>query len=218
MAVLADGLLNADEETKVEEAKDDNIESAGPSTRYVPRDIEQVIREVQKLAADELMQQRRESIDEYMSRGTSLFILQPTNPFRLKVHELVTCGVFDYGVQILILFSAIFMATESNEYGDTGDTAHSWRATVEKVILAVFAAEMLLRVIDRGLLRNQGALLRSAWGTLDFGTVFIGILDAIIGAANQVRLCHAVPDNPAGEMAYRIAGYQPGGAASAHKI
>jgi hypothetical protein len=146
---------------------------------------------VRELAEIELIELRRERKEEYESRGNSCLVLGPTNRLRVKVHYVVTSWPFRYGILVLILFSALLAATESNEpKGDGAGHAtddDGWRGTVDKVILVIFAVEILLRVIDQGLFRDKGSLLRSVWGILDFVSVFIGIVDAIVASATQVQ-------------------------------
>ncbi len=50
-----------------------------------------------------------------------------------------------------------------------------------QVLLIVFAAELLLKVISFGFVIGQGAYLKSHWNKLDFIGVIAGMIDQIAG-------------------------------------
>jgi len=50
-----------------------------------------------------------------------------------------------------------------------------------QVLLIVFAAELLLKVISYGFVIGQGAYLKSHWNKIDFIVVIAGMIDQIAG-------------------------------------
>jgi hypothetical protein len=72
-----------------------------------------------------------------------------------------------------------------------------------QVLLIVFAAELLLKVISYGFFIGQGAYLKSHWNKIDFIVVIAGMIDQIAGIflpndnPALVRICcHFDVDRP----------------------
>ncbi|XP_055327220.1 voltage-dependent calcium channel type A subunit alpha-1-like isoform X2 [Paramacrobiotus metropolitanus] len=95
----------------------------------------------------------------------SLFILSPTNILRRLCHNVVNLRYFDIFIMIIISASSISLAAEDPV------NANSFRNIVlmytDYVFTGIFTVEMVLKVIDLGLLLHPGAYCRDLWNILD---------------------------------------------------
>ncbi|KAK2174860.1 hypothetical protein NP493_771g00002 [Ridgeia piscesae] len=118
---------------------------------------------------------------------SSMFILGPTNPVRRFCHFVVNLRYFDLFIMIVICASSIALAAEDpvNE--------HSERNTIlnyfDFVFTGVFTVEMLLKVVDLGIIFHPGAYCRDLWNILDATVVIcalvaFGFTDSVSGAKN----------------------------------
>jgi len=109
---------------------------------------------------------------EYLARPNALCFLAPTNPVRQTVHKITTSKCLDGIIIPVILISCVLMAMES-----PGKEPPAWMEAWDRVALALFTVEMVLRMIDLGLWRAPEAYLRTGWNCLDFFIVITGFLD-----------------------------------------
>ncbi|XP_035261630.1 calcium channel, voltage-dependent, P/Q type, alpha 1A subunit, b isoform X3 [Anguilla anguilla] len=97
---------------------------------------------------------------------SSMFILSTTNPFRRLCHYIVTLRYFEMCILLVIGMSSIALAAEDPVQ------ANSPRNNVlryfDYVFTGVFTFEMLIKMVDLGLVLHQGAYFRDLWNILDF--------------------------------------------------
>ncbi|CAH1786625.1 unnamed protein product [Owenia fusiformis] len=108
---------------------------------------------------------------------SSMFVFGPTNPIRRFCHFVVNLRYFDLFIMIVICASSIALATEDPVNKDSQKNAIL--NYFDYVFTSVFTAEMILKVIDLGILFHPGSYCRDLWNILD-ATVVICALVAFI--------------------------------------
>ncbi|XP_014476689.1 PREDICTED: voltage-dependent calcium channel type A subunit alpha-1 isoform X10 [Dinoponera quadriceps] len=96
---------------------------------------------------------------------SSMFILSPTNPIRRAAHWVVNLRYFDFFIMIVISLSSIALAAEDPV----------WELAPRNKILnyfdyaftGVFTIEMVLKIIDLGIILHPGSYLREFWNIMD---------------------------------------------------
>ncbi|CAD7953102.1 unnamed protein product, partial [Amoebophrya sp. A25] len=90
---------------------------------------------------------------------------------------------FEPLVLLLIILNALFMAFV--DYRDPDGPVTSFIEQSETVFLFAFSAEMLIKMITRGIITGELAYLKDPWCWLDFLVVVSGLLD--FGAAKAAE-------------------------------
>ncbi|XP_050685852.1 voltage-dependent calcium channel type A subunit alpha-1-like isoform X27 [Eriocheir sinensis] len=96
---------------------------------------------------------------------SSMFILSPTNPIRRAAHWVVNLRYFDFFIMIVISLSSVALASEDPVVEDS-----EWNEVLnyfDYAFTGVFAIEMILKVIDLGVIFHPGSYLRDFWNVLD---------------------------------------------------
>ncbi|KAK8724872.1 hypothetical protein OTU49_010957 [Cherax quadricarinatus] len=96
---------------------------------------------------------------------SSMFILSPTNPIRRAAHWVVNLRYFDFFIMIVISLSSIALASEDPVREDS-----EWNEILnyfDYAFTGVFAIEMILKVIDLGVIFHPGSYLRDFWNIMD---------------------------------------------------
>ncbi|XP_043500318.1 voltage-dependent calcium channel type A subunit alpha-1 isoform X25 [Polistes fuscatus] len=96
---------------------------------------------------------------------SSMFILSPTNPVRRAAHWVVNLRYFDFFIMVVISLSSIALAAEDPV----------WERSPRNEILnyfdyaftGVFTIEMILKIIDLGVILHPGSYLREFWNIMD---------------------------------------------------
>ena len=117
--------------------------------------------------------------------GNSLFLFSPTNPFRLKMAELVAHKYFEYFIIALICLSSINLAIDMPQFEIECIYQKEQRrcdlrdgiSTTDKVFVVFFTIEMVMKVIAFGFALHEGAYIRNQWNVLDFLVVVVGYID-----------------------------------------
>ncbi|XP_056303118.1 voltage-dependent N-type calcium channel subunit alpha-1B [Danio aesculapii] len=116
----------------------------------------------EKKDLDELNQNAPKHILPY----SSMFVFGPTNPVRRLCHYVVNLRYFEMCILTVITMSSIALAAEDPVQ------AHAPRNDVLKyldyVFTGVFTFEMVIKMIDLGLLLHPGSYFRDLWNILDF--------------------------------------------------
>ncbi|XP_043464353.1 voltage-dependent calcium channel type A subunit alpha-1 isoform X7 [Leptopilina heterotoma] len=96
---------------------------------------------------------------------SSMFILSPTNPVRRGAHWVVNLRYFDFFIMVVITLSSMALAAEDPVDDD------SQRNTIlnyfDYAFTGVFTIEMILKVIDLGVILHPGSYLREFWNVMD---------------------------------------------------
>ncbi|CAB4069401.1 CACNA1B [Lepeophtheirus salmonis] len=96
---------------------------------------------------------------------SSMFCFSSTNPIRLFVHGIVTFPFFDTFIMIIIIMSSIALAAEDPVQENS--RRNHILTYFDYVFTGIFAVEMILKVIDLGLIAHPGSYLRDVWNLMD---------------------------------------------------
>ncbi|KAM4548311.1 LOW QUALITY PROTEIN: voltage-dependent R-type calcium channel subunit alpha-1E [Odontesthes bonariensis] len=105
----------------------------------------------------------------------SMFIFRPDNPVRRACHYVVNLRYFEMSILLVIAASSIALAAE-----DPVATSSDWNKVLryfDYVFTGVFTFEMIIKMIDQGLILHDGSYFRDLWNILDF-IVVVGALVA----------------------------------------
>ncbi|KAM9795906.1 LOW QUALITY PROTEIN: voltage-dependent R-type calcium channel subunit alpha-1E [Syngnathus typhle] len=105
----------------------------------------------------------------------SMFIFKPDNPVRRACHYVVNLRYFEMSILLVIAASSIALAAE-----DPVSATSDWNKVLryfDYVFTGVFTFEMIIKMIDQGLLLHDGSYFRDLWNILDF-IVVVGALVA----------------------------------------
>ncbi|KAM6921515.1 LOW QUALITY PROTEIN: voltage-dependent R-type calcium channel subunit alpha-1E [Xenentodon cancila] len=105
----------------------------------------------------------------------SMFIFKPDNPVRRACHYVVNLRYFEMSILLVIAASSIALAAE-----DPVSSSSDWNKVLryfDYVFTGVFTFEMIIKMIDQGLILHDGSYFRDLWNILDF-IVVVGALVA----------------------------------------
>ncbi|XP_056608758.1 voltage-dependent P/Q-type calcium channel subunit alpha-1A isoform X5 [Triplophysa dalaica] len=97
---------------------------------------------------------------------SSMFILSTTNPFRRMCHYIVTLRYFEMCILLVIAMSSIALAAEDPVWPES--PRNNVLRYFDYVFTGVFTFEMLIKMVDLGLLMHPGSYFRDLWNILDF--------------------------------------------------
>uniref|UniRef100_A0A452HJ04 Voltage-dependent P/Q-type calcium channel subunit alpha n=1 Tax=Gopherus agassizii TaxID=38772 RepID=A0A452HJ04_9SAUR len=97
---------------------------------------------------------------------SSMFILSTTNPFRRLCHYIVNLRYFEMCILMVIAMSSIALAAEDPVQPNA--TRNNVLRYFDYVFTGVFTFEMVIKMVDLGLVLHQGAYFRDLWNILDF--------------------------------------------------
>jgi hypothetical protein len=108
---------------------------------------------------------------------SSMFILSPTNFIRRGAHWVVNLKYFDFFIMIVISLSSIALASEDpvNEDSEINNMLN----ILDYGFTFVFTIELLLKVVDLGIILHPGSYLREFWNFMD--AVVVGCAVVSIG-------------------------------------
>ncbi|XP_011635066.1 voltage-dependent calcium channel type A subunit alpha-1 isoform X2 [Pogonomyrmex barbatus] len=96
---------------------------------------------------------------------SSMFILSPTNPIRRAAHWIVNLRYFDFFIMVVISLSSIALAAEDPV---TESAPRNKILTYfDYAFTGVFTIEMVLKIIDLGIILHPGSYLREFWNIMD---------------------------------------------------
>ncbi|KAG8313220.1 hypothetical protein J6590_006779 [Homalodisca vitripennis] len=185
LAIAVDNLANAQELTAAEEEQEEEdkekqqmelekemealqlgsdgsppqVEICPPSPAHFNKSKNSKKEEEEKKAEEE------EEGPKPMLPYSSMFILTPTNPLRKAAHWVVNMQYFDFFIMVVIGLSSIALAAEDPVVDN------SVRNTVlnyfDHAFTGVFTLEMILKVLDMGIILHPGSYLREFWNIMD---------------------------------------------------
>ncbi|XP_056144457.1 voltage-dependent P/Q-type calcium channel subunit alpha-1A [Lampris incognitus] len=97
---------------------------------------------------------------------SSMFILSTTNPFRRACHYVCTLRYFEMCILLVIAMSSIALAAEDPVWPES--PRNNVLRYFDYVFTGVFTFEMLIKMVDLGLVLHQGSYFRDLWNILDF--------------------------------------------------
>ncbi|CAH8494838.1 unnamed protein product [Dicrocoelium dendriticum] len=109
---------------------------------------------------------------------SSMFIFAPNNAIRRFCHFVVNLRYFDLFIMIVICASSIALAAEDPV------SEHSRRNTIlehfDYAFTGVFTIELILKVIDLGVVLHPGSYFRDAWNILDAIVVLFALVAFVV--------------------------------------
>lgn len=114
--------------------------------------------------------------------GWAFFVLGPKNPLRVLLTEVLANKWFERFILFCIIVSSLLLAfdTPRDPNPDLVDALHYF----DIVFTAIFAAEMVMKVIALGLAFHKGAYLRDGWNWLDGTIVTVSIISLSIASVD----------------------------------
>lgn len=111
----------------------------------------------------------------------SLFLFNADNAFRKAVADVVLSLWFEYFVFVVLVINCNFMGLadyshvkSSGELNTSGSARNQVVVHSEYFFLAVYALEMVLKVIAMGFRFGEGTYLKNYWHWLEFVIVLLG--------------------------------------------
>ncbi|XP_069690113.1 voltage-dependent calcium channel type A subunit alpha-1 isoform X21 [Periplaneta americana] len=96
---------------------------------------------------------------------SSMFIFSPTNPVRRGAHYVVNMKYFDFFIMVVISLSSIALAAEDPV--DEESTRNTILEYFDYAFTCVFTVEMILKILDLGIILHPGSYLREFWNIMD---------------------------------------------------
>ncbi|CAG9110110.1 unnamed protein product [Plutella xylostella] len=108
---------------------------------------------------------------------SSIFILSPTNPIRRGAHWVVNLKYFDFFIMLVICMSSVALAAEDpvDEESERNQILNYF----DYAFTCVFTIEMLLKIVDLGVLFHPGAYLRDLWNIMDAAVVICALVSFV---------------------------------------
>uniref|UniRef100_A0A2K5ZX53 Voltage-dependent N-type calcium channel subunit alpha-1B n=1 Tax=Mandrillus leucophaeus TaxID=9568 RepID=A0A2K5ZX53_MANLE len=125
-------------------------------------DLESQAEGKKEVEADDVMRSGPRPIVPY----SSMFCLSPTNLLRRFCHYIVTMRYFEMVILVVIALSSIALAAEDPVHTDS--PRNNALKYLDYIFTGVFTFEMVIKMIDLGLLLHPGAYFRDLWNILDF--------------------------------------------------
>ncbi|XP_067376954.1 calcium channel, voltage-dependent, N type, alpha 1B subunit, a [Channa argus] len=97
---------------------------------------------------------------------SSMFIFGQTNPVRRLCHYIVTLRYFEMSILVVIAMSSIALAAEDPVW--TNAPRNNVLKYLDYAFTGVFTFEMVIKMVDLGLLLHTGSYFRDLWNILDF--------------------------------------------------
>ncbi|KAK7896834.1 hypothetical protein WMY93_022159 [Mugilogobius chulae] len=123
--------------------------------------------------AFQLSDEKKELEDEDAANGpreilpySSMFLFGTTNPVRRLCHYVVNLRYFEMCILLVITMSSIALAAEDPVQADA--PRNNVLKYLDYVFTGVFTFEMVIKMIDLGLLLHPGSYFRDLWNILDF--------------------------------------------------
>uniref|UniRef100_A0A670I8X1 Voltage-dependent R-type calcium channel subunit alpha n=2 Tax=Podarcis muralis TaxID=64176 RepID=A0A670I8X1_PODMU len=129
-------------------------------------------------------QKKKKPVGKPMVPHSSMFIFSTTNPIRRVCHYIVNLRYFEMCILLVIAASSIALAAEDPVL--TNSERNKVLRYFDYVFTGVFTFEMVIKMIDQGLILQDGSYFRDLWNILDF-IVVVGALMAFALATNKGR-------------------------------
>lgn len=105
---------------------------------------------------------------------SSMFIFSSTNPIRVFAHNIANMAYFEPFIMTIIVASSVSLAAEDPVLEDS-----DWNMVLnyfDYAFTLVFTIEMLLKVIDLGIMLHPGSYCRDFWNLLDAIVVICALI------------------------------------------
>ncbi|XP_055913438.1 voltage-dependent calcium channel type A subunit alpha-1 isoform X13 [Eupeodes corollae] len=179
LAIAVDNLANAQEltaaeEEQVEEDKEKQLQELEKEMEALQGDGVYVEGQTAAPATGGKSKKKEEEKkeEEEVTEGpkpmlpySSMFILSPTNPIRCGAHWVVNLPYFDFFIMVVISLSSIALAAEDPVIENS--TRNKILNYFDYAFTGVFTIEMLLKIVDLGIILHPGSYLREFWNIMD---------------------------------------------------
>ncbi|KPU74574.1 uncharacterized protein Dana_GF21581, isoform T [Drosophila ananassae] len=180
LAIAVDNLANAQEltaaeEEQVEEDKEKQLQELEKEMEALQGDGVHVENGDGTIATTKGKNKRKEEEkkeEEEVTEGpkpmlpySSMFILSPTNPIRRGAHWVVNLPYFDFFIMVVISMSSIALAAEDPVRENS--RRNKILNYFDYAFTGVFTIEMLLKIVDLGVILHPGSYLREFWNIMD---------------------------------------------------
>ncbi|KAJ8263387.1 hypothetical protein COCON_G00158440 [Conger conger] len=119
------------------------------------------------------MNEEKKNLDDLAQSGprpilpySSMFVFGQTNPVRRLCHYMVSLRYFEMCILVVIAMSSIALAAEDPVQANA--PRNNVLKYLDYVFTGVFTFEMVIKMVDLGLLLHPGAYFRDLWNILDF--------------------------------------------------
>nr|XP_017023069.1 voltage-dependent calcium channel type A subunit alpha-1 isoform X1 [Drosophila kikkawai] len=180
LAIAVDNLANAQEltaaeEEQVEEDKEKQLQELEKEMEALQADgvhVENGDGTVATSKAKSKKKEEEKKEEEEVTEGpkpmlpySSMFILSPTNPIRRGAHWVVNLPYFDFFIMVVISMSSIALAAEDPVRENS--RRNKILNYFDYAFTGVFTIEMLLKIVDLGVILHPGSYLREFWNIMD---------------------------------------------------
>nr|CAB3227400.1 voltage-dependent N-type calcium channel subunit alpha-1B-like [Phallusia mammillata] len=117
---------------------------------------------------------------------SSMFIFSSDNPIRLACHYIVNLRYFETTILVIIGLSSLTLATEDPVSKDS--KRNNVLKYFDYIFTAVFTFEMVMKMIDLGLVLHPGSYFHSFWNILDFVVVCSALIGFALTASDNPQL------------------------------
>jgi len=185
LAIAVDSLGQAQEMTALEEKEKEMKEKEVVDERAkygpIPVSDKAAADAAAAKALEEAERAAQAAMEEAVAAGlpppvlpySSLFIFSSENTFRCGIHAVVTFPLFDVFIMLVIVASSISLAAEDPVNVD-GDW-NKFLGQLDYAFTLIFAIEVLLKILDYGLVLHPGSYLREMWNAMDLIVVSCAI-------------------------------------------
>uniref|UniRef100_A0A8C1LBM1 Voltage-dependent N-type calcium channel subunit alpha n=1 Tax=Cyprinus carpio TaxID=7962 RepID=A0A8C1LBM1_CYPCA len=154
----------------------DNLKNStrvGPTGVNIPVTITAPPGETTVIPSNLLLNEEKKDLDElnqnvpkHILPYSSMFVFGPTNPVRRLCHYVVNLRYFEMCILTVITMSSIALAAEDPVQANA--PRNDVLKYLDYVFTGVFTFEMVIKMIDLGLLLHPGSYFRDPWNILDF--------------------------------------------------
>ncbi|CAG4926317.1 unnamed protein product [Colias eurytheme] len=183
LAIAVDNLANAQELTAAEEEQGEEDKEKQSQELQKEMDALHAVDGApsEKSPASARKKEEAKKEDEEVPDGpkpmlpySSMFILSPTNPIRRGAHWIVNLRYFDFFIMVVICMSSVALAAEDPVVEDSD--RNKVLNYFDYAFTGVFTVEMLLKIVDLGILFHPGAYLRDLWNIMDAAVVICALV------------------------------------------
>ncbi|CAF3656370.1 unnamed protein product, partial [Adineta steineri] len=122
-------------------------------------------REAEAAAEAEARKNAEARVIKPILEASSMFIFSSTNPIRRFCHYIVTLRYFDLLIMIVICLSSLSLAAEDPVHENS--MRNKVLNYIDYAFTGVFTIELLLKIVDLGIIFHEGAYCRDIWNLLD---------------------------------------------------
>lgn len=108
-------------------------------------------------------------------QGNALFFLSKNNKARRISHVLMSSGIFETVIILLIVASSIMLAID-NPLMDPEDPVKKNLKIVDSIFTSIFTLEAILKILALGFwINGKFSYMRNSWNVADFLIVIISV-------------------------------------------